>query len=96
MTEPIRWIVTANFTDDGAVAWRRGDGSWSRTFAEVGLVDTEADAKAQVAAAAQREQREVSDPYIVEVTTPGGILEPPTARERIRAQGPTIRIRRPD
>ena len=37
---PMFFIVTANFTDDGAVAWRRADGTWSRAIAEAGLVDS--------------------------------------------------------
>lgn len=90
------FIVTANFTDDGAVAWRRADGTWSRAIAEAGLVDSEANAKALAATAAQREQREVSDPYVIEVAVDGGVIQPQSARERIRANGPTIRIRRPD
>ena len=62
---PMFFIVTANFTDDGAVAWRRADGTWSRAIAEAGLVDSETNAKEHAATAAQREQREVSDPYVI-------------------------------
>lgn len=90
------WIITGSFTEDGAVAWRRADGTWSRAFADVGVVDSEANAKELAAAAAKREQREISDPYVVEVRATDGKVELLSARERIRANGPTIRIRRPD
>lgn len=91
-----RFIVTASFTEDGAVAWRRADGSWTRAFTEAGPLEAEADAKALAAAAGQREQRLVSDPYVIEVAFESGDLRPLSARERIRATGPTIRVRRPD
>lgn len=91
-----RFIVTANFTEDGAVAWRRADGTWARAFTEAGPHAAEADAKALAATAAQREQRVVSDPYVVEVAFESGDLRPLSAREQIRATGPTIRVRRPD
>ena len=90
------WIVTANFTEDGAVAYRRTDGTWARAITDAGPLESEADAKAHVAAAAQREQREITDPYAIEVTVSDGVIQPQTARERIRANGPTIRVRRPD
>ncbi|HWU87274.1 MAG TPA: DUF2849 domain-containing protein [Kofleriaceae bacterium] len=95
MAIPTHWIVTANFTEDGAVAWRRADGSWSRRLADAGLLE-EAAAKATAAEAAQTEQREISDPYVIEVHADGTTIDPLTARERIRADGPTIRLRRPD
>lgn len=87
--------MTGNFTADGAVAWRRADGSWSRQLADAGLVD-EPTAKAQAAAAIANEQREICDPYGVEVRVDGATIDPMTARQRIRANGPTIRIRRAD
>lgn len=90
------WIVTANFTEDGAVAYRSLDGTWVRTITDAAPLESEADAKVHVATAAQREQREVTDPYAIEVTVADGVIQPQTARERIRANGPTIRVRRPD
>jgi hypothetical protein len=38
----------------------------------------------------------ISDPYVIEVRAEGGAIDPLSARERIRASGPTVRIRRPD
>lgn len=93
---PNRFVVTANFTDDGSVAWRRADGSWGKRLAESGLVDDEAAATALAASANAAEQRLVSDPYVIEVFADGGTIDALTARERIRANGPTVPLRRPD
>ncbi len=96
MPAPNHWIVTGNFTDDGAVAWRRGDGTWSRKIAEAGLFADEPSAKAIATTAIAKEQREICDPYVIEVYAEGGSIDPLTARQRIRANGPTTPIRRPD
>lgn len=93
MPAPTHSIVTANYTEDGAVAWRRADGTWSRVIVEAGLLDAPA-ATAAATAAKHTEQREISDPYVIEVHADGATIDPLTARERIRANGPTIRIRR--
>jgi hypothetical protein len=90
------WIVTGNFTDDGAVAWRRADGTWSRRIADAGLLNDEPTAKAIAATAIANEQREICDPYAIEVHANGETIDPLTARQRIRANGPTIPMRRPD
>lgn len=90
------WVVTGKFTDDGANAWRRADGTWSRRLDEAGLLDDEATGKALAQAAVAHEQREISDPYVIEVHASGGTIDPLTARERIRANGPTVPLRRPD
>ncbi len=95
-SEANHWIVTGNFTADGAVAWRRADGTWSRQITEAGLLGDEATAKAHAAAAIAKEQREICDPYGVEVHADGDQIDPLTARQRIRANGPTVPMRRPD
>ena len=91
-----RWVVTGKFTDDAANAWRRADGTWSRQLDDAGLYTEEAAAKAQVTETVAKEQREITDPYVIEVFAGSGTIDPLTARERIRATGPTIRVRRPD
>jgi len=93
---PNHWVVTGKFTDDAANAWRRADGTWSRSLAEAGLLTDEATAKSLAEAAIAHEQREISDPYVIEVHAADGTIDPLTARERIRANGPTVPLRRPD
>ena len=59
-------------------------------------IGDEPTAKALAATAVANEQREISDPYAIEVHADGGTIDPLTARQRIRANGPTVPLRRPD
>lgn len=93
---PTHFIVTANFTADGSVAYRRADGSWSTQLADAGLFPDEAATAPIVAAVVRGEQRLISDPYPVDVHVGDQGIEATSARERIRATGPTIPLRRPD
>lgn len=88
------WVVTAKLTDDAANVWRRADGTWSRDLQQAGLVTDEPTAKSQAAAALATEQRQITDPYVIEVRAEGKTIDPLTARERIRATGPTVHTRR--
>ena len=90
------WVVTGKVTDDGSNVWRRADGTWSPRIDEAGLLTDEASAKAIAASTVATEQRHISDPYVIEVEAKDGVIDALTARERIRATGPTIRLRRPD
>jgi len=90
------WVVTGKFTDDASNTYRRTDGTWTNNLQDAGLLGDEASAKAFVAAVIANEQRQISDPYVIEVFAANGTIDPLTARERIRASGPTVRIRRPD
>jgi hypothetical protein len=91
-----RWVVTAKLTDDGANAWRRDDGTWSRRLDDAGLLPDEATARGLLASTIANEPRHVCDPYVIEVAAAADKIDPLSARERIRANGPTIRLRRPD
>jgi hypothetical protein len=95
-TKPdLKWVVTANFTADAAVGYMRTDKTFSLKVAEAAVFDTK-DAADGFRKLALRYERIVSDPYLIEVSpTPQG-LDLLTARERIRSQGPTVRVRRPD
>ena len=89
------WVVTAGFTDDGAPAFLRADGGWSRTLNDAQPIETDTH-KDELLAAALKQEVLVSDPYAIQVCiTPQG-LDPLSARETIRAQGPTTPLRRPD
>jgi Protein of unknown function (DUF2849) len=88
------WVVTGKLTDDAANVWRRADGTWTRDLQEAGIVDDDASAKSLAAAALANEQRQITDPYVIEVRAENGVIDPLTARERIRATGPTVHTRR--
>jgi Protein of unknown function (DUF2849) len=86
----LQWIVTANFTADGSVAYLRADQTFSGAVADVFVFDTKEAAEAALQLAAAAEQL-VSDPYLTEVAkAPQGGLDVLTTRERIRAHGPTV------
>ena len=91
----LKWIVTANFTADGAVAYFKADQTFGHQLEQAAVFETKeaAEAACQIAAGAERI---VSDPYLTEVAPGSQGLDALSARERIRSQGPTVRVRRPD
>ncbi len=93
--KPTHFVVTAGFTDDGAVAYLRKDGSWSGKLQEAAAWPTEAEADIQLASA-KKQERLICDPYAFGVLVNNGVIDPMSAREAIRAKGPTTPIRRPD
>jgi hypothetical protein len=94
-TKVVKWVVTANYTGDGGVAYMRADKSFTAQAAEAAVLATKDEAEALCKHALQAE-RIVSDPYLIEVAGEPGALDLLTARERIRATGPTVPVRRPD
>lgn len=88
-------VITASRTDDGAPVYRATDGAWKRDLASAHVFPDKAAAEGELAAA-QGEERQVCDPYLMKVLSADGAPEPASARERIRAMGPTVRVRRPD
>lgn len=90
------WVVTGKFTDDASNVYRRADGTWSRDLQGAEVVSDEPGAKARAASALANEQRQITDPYVIEVFAKDGTIDPLSARERIRATGPTVHTRRLD
>jgi hypothetical protein len=90
---PLNWIVTANFTADGSVAYLAADQTFSRNVADVVVFAIKDDAEAARKLALGREAI-VSDPYLTEVSDADGDagerLDVRSTRERIRAKGPTV------
>ena len=96
MAKPaLKWIVTANFTATGAVAYFKPDQTWGHNLDEAAVFDAKEPAEAALKIAMGAE-RLVSDPYLTEVAPGSQGLDALSARERIRSQGPTVRVRRPD
>jgi hypothetical protein len=89
------FVVTANLLGSGAPAYRRKDGSWSTSLQDAHAAETGAE-RDQMVADALREEPTVADPYFFAVRLEGGAIDPLTAREEIRAKGPTVPYRRPD
>lgn len=83
------FVVSANFLASGAPAYRRADGAWSTRLADAHPAVTAAERDAMLADAA-KEEGEVADAYFFEARLEGGTIDPLTAREEIRAKGPTV------
>jgi hypothetical protein len=80
-------LVTGNDLVSGDVLWWKGDG-WSRHIAQA----VDAGAEADAIAAREEAARRVNGPYVVEANE--GAIGPvvQSAKERIRAAGPTVRL----
>jgi hypothetical protein len=89
------FVITANLLGSGAPAYRRKDGSWSTNLQEAHPAADEAERDAMLADA-EREEATVADAYAFPVRLDGPTIDPLTAREEIRATGPTVAYRRPD
>jgi Protein of unknown function (DUF2849) len=90
------FVVTASITDSGSPTYLKADGVWSPRLAEARCLESEAEAAGLVEEANVHQQRLVSDPYAFPVLIEDGAIDPLSAREHIRANGPSVRVRRPD
>jgi len=86
---PLKWIVTANFTVDGAVGYFTAARSFSRQVADAIVFASKEEAEA-ARLEAVRAEAVVTDPYLMEVVESDGKLDLLSARERIRSLGPTV------
>ena len=93
MTGVNHWIITANRLTDGSVTYLRADRSWAGSIDDAWVARSRAQAEPLVEWARGRE-RDVCDPYLVEVDLSEGRPLPRSARERIRAEGPAPTLRR--
>jgi hypothetical protein len=83
-------IVTANRLHDGAVVFRRADGSWAVRVEEAVVASDDPAAQALLAAAEQDAvAARVVAPYLIEVAAGADGPMPTFYRERIRAFGPS-------
>jgi Protein of unknown function (DUF2849) len=90
VTGPV--VVTANRTGDGAVVYRRADGSWTNTL-DAAAVATDAAGAQHLMSGALADDLGAVGPYIAPVKlSPGGHVRPGNLREFIRLGGPTIEL----
>ncbi|SRR5690606_37031213 len=84
--------ITANRLDNGRVVFLGENGDWRHALADALLVADGPDLDEAVAyAQAQADARIVVEPYPIDIVTVDGRPTPARIRERIRAEGPTIR-----
>jgi hypothetical protein len=90
------FVVTASITDSGSPTYLKADGAWSPALDDARILQSEAEASGLVEEANVHQQRHVSDPYAFSIALDNGKIDPLSAREYIRARGPSVRVRRPD
>jgi hypothetical protein len=84
--------VTANRLREGDVVYLTACGRWSPRLAESRVSDDDTVLQAMMAQAdADVAGRLIVTPYLMEVVEVDGELQPLSAREMIRAAGPTVR-----
>lgn len=89
------YVITGSLTEEGCVAYLRADSSWATTIAEAHAFPTEAEADAKLAEVKKAESV-ITEPYVFEAERSGDAIKPTSAREILRAEGPSTRLRRPD
>lgn len=83
--------VTANRLTDGAVVFFAAERGWSDRLAAAAIAtSTEAGQRLLAAAEADVRACKVVEPYLIDVRTDDGRIEPLRYRERIRVLGPSI------
>ena len=85
----LHFAITGNATTDGRPIYRSFDGSWSPRLEDASLT-TDPAHRDEALAAARTQEREVCDPYAIEVELSEHAPVPVRLRERIRATGPTV------
>ncbi|MDQ0325506.1 sulfite reductase (NADPH) hemoprotein beta-component [Rhodopseudomonas julia] len=84
-------VITANRLEDGAVVWLGASGRWLENIGEAKVFAPEQAAEGLAAAAEALSRQEIVGPEAIAVTQADGQIVPVRLRERIRAQGPSIR-----
>lgn len=88
--------VTANRLRDGAVVFLTAGGAWSRAVNDSAVARSGDEAAALLAVGARAAaERIVVEPYLIEVSVTDGAVRPLSARETIRAFGPSVEEQRP-
>lgn len=89
------FVITGSLTEEGCVAYLKSDDTWATTIVEAHPFETEADAEAKLGAVKAAESV-ITEPYVFPAELDGSTIRPVSAREILRAKGPSTRLRRPD
>lgn len=85
-------VMTANRLIDGDVVYLTADERWSLELCDAVVVAPDDDkTKWDDAVTRAEDANEIMAPYWFDVSHEGGVIEPVSQKERIRAKGPTIR-----
>ncbi len=92
---PTCYVITGSLTEEGLVAYLRADGTWASSIADAHPFESEAEAEARLAEVKGAESI-ITEPYVFAAERSGDTIRPTSAREILRAEGPSTRLRRPD
>ncbi|MEX0808396.1 MAG: DUF2849 domain-containing protein [Dongiaceae bacterium] len=86
-------VFNANDILSGRVVYLAADGHWSERIGDAAIVQSPDDeARLQAIADTAFAERRVVDVYAIEVAIEDGQTRPLVYRERLRAEGPSIRL----
>lgn len=77
------------------MAYLDAEGAWVNTLDEA-QVFTDSDLAEQRLADVRKAESKITEPYVFPAEMTDGRLNPLSAREKLRAVGPSTRLRRPD
>lgn len=89
------FVISAGLTSTGAPTYLKEDGSWTPQL-QLAFAVPSAEERDRLLQIAAGQEALVADPYAFPVVLTDGKIDPLTAREGIRANGPTVPYRRPD
>lgn len=92
---PTCYVVTGSLTEEGSVAYLRADDTWATTLAEAHPFPDESTAEERLAVVKVHEDV-ITEPYVFAAELVADTIRPVSAREILRAEGPSTRLRRPD
>jgi len=86
-------VLTANRLDDGRVVFLADGGVWSSHLADARVArDAAGEAELEALGAAAESACRVVGCYLIPIAERDGRIEATSARERIRAHGPSVQI----
>ena len=86
-------IITANGLLDGGVVWLGTQNNWVTNIDHAKILKSDTDAeKAMKIAEYAVDNRQIVEPYVVEVDSTDGMIVPKSVKEKIRSKGPTTRL----
>jgi len=85
-------VITASRLRDGGAVWLGADGQWLEDAAGAARLEPDAFAEAITRASVDQTGNLVTDLHEVKLVELGGVLEAEEPRERIRMNGPSVRL----
>ena len=89
------FVITGSLTLEGSVAYLDAEGAWANSLDQA-VTFPDAEAAEQRLAEVRKAEAIITEPYVFPAAINDGQLTPLSAKEKLRADGPSTRLRRPD